>query len=339
NPIIAAIAPCPAGTASCIYWPRLRTNSTASENFSAPAATSPEYSPRLCPATKSGVMPFSASTRYTATEQVKIAGCVLAVCFSSSSLPAKHICEIENPRALSASSKTACADGYFSANSLPMPGYCDACPGNTNAIFPISASTLPLGGHAGDRELVFDLFIDACFGQSGCHADGILHRARVRTPVGYHAHAPHAQQRRAARLRVINLLLQSFQRSPGKQESNLRSQRTIHRLPQQPKHLERQPFANLQRDVSYESIADNHVHFARKQVATFHVAHKMHCALLQSRIHLARQFVALDLFLADGEQPHARPAVAKRRPVINLSHHRKLHQMLRFGIHVCAHIQ
>src|SRR5882762_6877506 len=186
------MAPCPAGTASCIYCPRLRTNCTASENFSAPAATSPEYSPRLCPATKSGVIPFSASTRYTATEQVKIAGCVLAVCFSSSSPPAKHICEIENPSASSASSKTARAAGYFSASSLPMPGYCDACPGNTNAIFPISASTLPLGGHASQRELLFDLFIDACFGQSRCYADRVLDGIGVRSSMRYDANAAHA---------------------------------------------------------------------------------------------------------------------------------------------------
>src|SRR6202030_1010340 len=301
NPIIAAMAPCPAGTASCMYCPRLRTSCTASANFSAPAATSAEYSPKLWPATKSGVMPLSASTRYTATEQVKIAGCVLAVCFSSSSLPAKHICETENPNALSASSKTARAAGYFSASSLPMPGYCDACPGNTNAIFPISTSTLPLSGHASERELLFDLFIDACFGQPGRDADSILHGVRVRTPVRYNAHAAHTQQRRAARFRIIDLFLQSFQRSPGKQESHLRSQRTIDRFPQQPKNLKRQPFANLQRDISHKSIANDHIHFARKKVAAFDVAHKMHRALLQSRIHFARQLVALNLFLADGK--------------------------------------
>ena len=34
--------------------PRLRTRRTASAKFNAPAATSAEYSPRLCPATKSG---------------------------------------------------------------------------------------------------------------------------------------------------------------------------------------------------------------------------------------------------------------------------------------------
>src|SRR5712692_11878374 len=175
-----------------MYCPRLRTNCTASENFSGPAATKAEYSPKLCPATKSGVTPFSASTRCTATEQVKIAGCVLAVCFSSSSLPAKHICEIENPSALSASSKTARAAGYFSASSLPMPGYCDACPGNTNAIFPISASTLPLGGHAGDRELLFDLCNDPCSGQARRHADGVLDGIGVRSSMRYDANAAHA---------------------------------------------------------------------------------------------------------------------------------------------------
>src|SRR5882762_4572369 len=179
-------------TCALPIWPRLRKSCTASENFSVPAATKAEYSPKLCPATKSGVTPFSASTRCTATEQVKIAGCVLAVCFNSSSLPAKHICEIENPNALSASSKTARAAGYFSANSLPMPGYCDACPGNTNAIFPISTSTLSLGGHAGDRELLFNLFIDACLGQSGCHADRVLDGIGVRSAMRYDANAAHA---------------------------------------------------------------------------------------------------------------------------------------------------
>src|SRR5437763_2185952 len=142
KPIMAAIAPTPAGTASRMYVPRLRTNCTASANFREPAATRAEYSPRLCPATKSGARPFSASTRNTATEQVKIAGCVLAVSLSSSSVPSKQILEIEMPSALSASLKTALAAGYLSASSLPMPGYCEACPGNTNATLHIAKHIL-----------------------------------------------------------------------------------------------------------------------------------------------------------------------------------------------------
>ena len=46
-PRIAAIAPTPAGTASCIACARKRTSGTASRNASAPAATSAVYSPRL----------------------------------------------------------------------------------------------------------------------------------------------------------------------------------------------------------------------------------------------------------------------------------------------------
>ena len=63
SPRIAAMAPSPAGTASCMYFPRRRTRRTASANASAPAATSAEYSPKLWPATKSGRTPFSSRTR------------------------------------------------------------------------------------------------------------------------------------------------------------------------------------------------------------------------------------------------------------------------------------
>ncbi len=52
RPRIAAIAPTPTGTASCIRSPRRRTSRTASAKSSAPAATSAEYSPRLWPATQ-----------------------------------------------------------------------------------------------------------------------------------------------------------------------------------------------------------------------------------------------------------------------------------------------
>ena len=44
---------------------------------------------------------------YLATDTVRMAGCVFAVSFNSSSLPSKHILEMEKPSALSASSKTA----------------------------------------------------------------------------------------------------------------------------------------------------------------------------------------------------------------------------------------
>ena len=54
SPMIAAIAPTPAGTASCMNLPRRCTSRTASRSRSAPAATSAEYSPSEWPATTTG---------------------------------------------------------------------------------------------------------------------------------------------------------------------------------------------------------------------------------------------------------------------------------------------
>ena len=58
---MAAIAPTPTGTASCIAWARNRTSGKASAKVSEPAATNAAYSPSECPATTDGSVPPSAS--------------------------------------------------------------------------------------------------------------------------------------------------------------------------------------------------------------------------------------------------------------------------------------
>ena len=60
SPIMAAIAPIPAGTAPCISSERRITTRIASAKLIESAATSAEYSPRLWPATRSGVTPPAA---------------------------------------------------------------------------------------------------------------------------------------------------------------------------------------------------------------------------------------------------------------------------------------
>src|SRR5438094_2761285 len=90
RPMMAAIAPWPAGTASCMYCPRRRTATTASFRSIAPAATRAEYSPRLWPATHSARAPRACSARKAATLVARIAGCVLAVSCSSASGPSKQ---------------------------------------------------------------------------------------------------------------------------------------------------------------------------------------------------------------------------------------------------------
>ena len=66
------MAPTPTGAASCMYSPRRRTVRTASAKPIAPAATSAEYSPRLCPATQSGRAPRASRGRRAARLAARI---------------------------------------------------------------------------------------------------------------------------------------------------------------------------------------------------------------------------------------------------------------------------
>ena len=59
SPRIAAIAPSPTGTASCIYFPRLRAIFTASAKVQSARRHNRGVFPRLCPAAKSGNDPRS----------------------------------------------------------------------------------------------------------------------------------------------------------------------------------------------------------------------------------------------------------------------------------------
>ncbi len=115
------MAPTPFGTASCMYSPRRLTVRTASAKPIAPAATSAEYSPRLCPATQSGRAPRATRGRRAATLDARMAGCVFAVSCSSASGPSKQSRERAAPRAASASSNTARLSGNASARAFPIP--------------------------------------------------------------------------------------------------------------------------------------------------------------------------------------------------------------------------
>src|SRR5215472_6959048 len=291
-----------------MYAPRLRTSRTASANFREPTQTSAEYSPRLWPATKSGSKPFSASTRETATEQVRIAGCVLAVSLRSSSFPSKQSLEIEKPNALSASSKTPLAVAYLSASSLPMPGYCEACPGNTNATLLMANSSLPPSrGNRSGGELLFDSFVDVRAGEPRGHTDGVFHSIGVRTSMANHAHTAHTQKRGATVLRIVDLLLQAFECPLRKLGADLRKNGAFQRLLQQIEDRNRQTFANLQGNVAHKTVADNYVDAAGEKISPFDVAYKMNRAFLQQRVHFA--------------------------------HHRELQQMLGLRIHIRAHVE
>ena len=103
NPITAAIAPIPRGTASCIMWPLFFTSLRAVSKSIDSLATKAEYSPKLNPAVISAIIPLSFKMLKIAIDVVKIAGWVFSVIFNS---PLKIRFLISNPNTSLALSKT-----------------------------------------------------------------------------------------------------------------------------------------------------------------------------------------------------------------------------------------
>ena len=106
NPITAAIAPIPRGTASCIMWPLFFTSLRAVSKSIASLATKAEYSPKLNPAVISAIIPLSFKILKIAIDVVKIAGWVFSVIFNASFSPLKIRFLISNPNTSLALSKT-----------------------------------------------------------------------------------------------------------------------------------------------------------------------------------------------------------------------------------------
>ena len=93
---IAAIVDGVASQAFCIAMARLLTKISAFSKLSAPAAVSAENSPKLWPATKSGLKSAPSSLAII-TLMVKMAGWVTLVSLSSSAVPSNMILLNENP--------------------------------------------------------------------------------------------------------------------------------------------------------------------------------------------------------------------------------------------------
>ena len=132
-PRMAAMAPVPTGTASCMAAARKRTSGTAWASVSTPDATSAEYSPSECPATAAGAAPPSArQTRYAATPATSITGWVLVVSASASLGPAWISWATSSPSASEASCSVDRTTGW-SPQASSMPTDWEPCPGKMNA--------------------------------------------------------------------------------------------------------------------------------------------------------------------------------------------------------------
>ena len=140
----------------------------------------------------------------------------------------------------------------------------------------------------------------------------VLDGVGIGAAVGDDANALDAQQRRSAVFGIIHALLEILKRGPRKHVSDFARDGGFERLAQHLVDHVHQALAHLQRDVSDEPVANNHVDFAGVDVAALHVSDEMDGQGFEQRRGRAGQFVAFVLFFADGEQAR-RAAVVVRK--------------------------
>jgi hypothetical protein len=100
----------------------------------------------------------------------------------------------------------------------------------------------------------------------------------------------------------------------------------------------RHAFADLQRDISDEPVANDHIHRAVENVAPFDVPRKIQPETFR-RLYASR---VSSLPLVSSSPIDSKPLWPPRAedcPVVDFAHHRKLHQMRGLGIHVRADIE
>src|SRR6185437_4399747 len=110
------------------------------------------------------------------------------------------------------------------------------------------------------------------------------------------------------------------------------------RVTQQEPHGFNQAFRDFQGYVADETITGDYINTAVVKITTFHVTDEVERQLLHHRERLARDFVALGLFLAHGKQTDRWLGYAEDCPEIDFAHNGELRQILWLGIYVSANI-
>src|ERR1019366_3839224 len=152
------------------------------------------------------------------------------------------------------------------------------------------------------------------------------------------APAAHAQQGGSAIFGMVQAFSETAERVLGKRVPDLAADGRFQRFAQQCLEHVHQPLAHLERHVAGEAVADDHVHFAGIDIASFHVADEVDVQVLEQGPGGARQVVAFVLFFADREDPHARSRAMKNVARVDLAHDGELRQHFRGAIHVGAHV-
>ena len=167
----------------------------------------------------------------------------------------------------------------------------------------------------------------------------MLEGEAVGRPVALHHHAFQPQQRGTVVTAWIEPALESAQRRHGQQAGNT-GQPVASELGAERggNHLG-ESFGGFQGHVADKAVAHDHVGGALENVVTFNVAVKIQVAVAQQFCSPLHHVIALDGFLADIEQAHARIRLVLHRRYQHGPHDAELQQMFGRAIDIGAHVE
>src|SRR5690242_14216615 len=111
-------------------------------------------------------------------------------------------------------------------------------------------------------------------GPLGCAA-GVHYREGVRPAMADDAYSIHAEQRRAAALRVIPSLAKPLECRAERNQQRLHTDMPIQLFSNEALHHFGHAFTRLEQCVPNKAIANDHIHVSAENVATFDVADEL----------------------------------------------------------------
>src|SRR5437899_431186 len=162
--------------------------------------------------------------------------------------------------------------------------------------------------------LLDDMRVHLLFNGLGRDAQRVLDRQRRARAVCDYANAIYPEQRTAAVLFIIRLVLNRSNGIPREECADF-SHPCTHQLVLEPlKHRHRDRFARFQDNVAYESVAYDNFNRVFKKMTPFNVANEVKRTWFQHLKYFLGQFGALNILVAERDQANGRIRVMQNMP-------------------------
>src|SRR5512147_2867629 len=185
-------------------------------------------------------------------------------------------------------------------------------------------------------DVLANVFVDIAFGEFGSDPDSVLDRAVRRAAVADDADAVDADERRATVFRIVHPAFERTKRRPHQQIPELRNRAFLDVFPEEQPDGLRYGLGNLEYDISDETVANDDVGPSGHQIAPLDVSDEVERSFREELERLFGQFVALGLFLADGQEADFGIRVPEEVPRVDLAHDGELQKVIRLAVDVCA---